>query len=110
MSAPLPRIVIDNDTPQAVVRAAGMTLLTLAETAARFRISRRTLQGQLDGVPYLCVGRCANFGGGVRTATPVYATNLASHIRGVNLPDVGCKPVVPHRVIVRDITIGARAK
>jgi hypothetical protein len=29
MSAPLPRIVIDNDTPQAVVRAAGMTLLTL---------------------------------------------------------------------------------
>jgi hypothetical protein len=57
MSAPLPRIVIDNDTPQAVVRAAGMTLLTLDETAARFRVSRRTFQGQLDGVPYLCVGR-----------------------------------------------------
>lgn len=34
-----------------------MTMLTLAETAARFRVSRRTLQGQLDGVPYLCVGR-----------------------------------------------------
>ena len=34
-----------------------MTLLTLVETAARFRVSRRTLQGQLDGVPYLCVGR-----------------------------------------------------
>jgi hypothetical protein len=34
-----------------------VTLLTLVETAARFRVSRRTLQGQLDGVPYLCVGR-----------------------------------------------------
>jgi hypothetical protein len=32
----------------------GVTLLTLVETAARFRVSRRTLQGQLDGVPYLC--------------------------------------------------------
>ena len=34
-----------------------MNMFTLAETAARFRVSRRTLQGQLDGVPYLCVGR-----------------------------------------------------
>ena len=46
----------------AIARATGMTLLTLAETAARFRVSRRTLQGQLDGVPYLCVGRKKLFG------------------------------------------------
>lgn len=31
--------IVDNDTPQLL------------------RVSRRTLQGQLDGVPYLCVGR-----------------------------------------------------
>ena len=38
----------------AACEGRGVTLLTLVETAARFRVSRRTLQGQLDGVPYLC--------------------------------------------------------
>ena len=34
-----------------------MTILTLPEVAAKFHVSRRWLQGHLDGVPYLCAGR-----------------------------------------------------
>jgi hypothetical protein len=52
MSAPLPRNVIDSDTPQRIARADGMTLYPLPNVAARLHKSPRWLQGYLREQPF----------------------------------------------------------